>query len=73
MRRKRSGSASCLWLPQKALSTLSIVTALFPPENPWVREKEDRALGSQNVNVSAANQGSLRGVALGGKCGIVAI
>lgn len=52
---------------------MSKVTTSFPPENPWVREKEDRALGSQNVNVSAANQGSLRGVALGGKREILAI
>lgn len=27
----------------EAVSTTSIVIALFPPENPWVREKGDRA------------------------------
>lgn len=55
-------SSSCLWLPQKALSTMS---TSFPPGNPWVREKEDRALGGQSVNVSAGNQWSLRGEAVG--------
>lgn len=35
-----------------------------------VREKEDRALGSQNASVSAGNHWSLREVAAGPKCGL---
>lgn len=52
---------------------MSIVVALLPPQNPWVREKEYRALGSQNVSVSSGNQWSLSGVAVGGKCGVLDI
>lgn len=63
----------CLFQLFMAVPLMSIVIALFPPKNPWVREKEHRARESHTVNVSAGNQWSLRGVTGGGESGVLDI